>query len=213
MPGTESSVTPSVDVVVLVITLPFPERDNKAPLPFSWDDACVPGRAQNCTQRHEYSISTSLEKISMDATDPWSFTPFQQVNRSLCFHKRRWITVDWRVSNRDSNTPDILLNSWWVILVQPLKVTSTAGLHFRLFCQEHTTLLSYCSTLRQWFSTFWSRDPPKNLSWGSRPPSRLTLETHCSDVTERIKKSTVPGAHWSTPRYCQLLKLTRTKLN
>ena len=61
-------------------------EDNKAPLPISWDDACVPGRAQNCIRRHEYSISTSFEKFSMDATDPRSFTTFQPVHRSLCFH-------------------------------------------------------------------------------------------------------------------------------
>ena len=130
------------------ITLPFPERDNKAPLPVSWDDACVPGRAQDCMQRHEYSISTSLEKFSMDATDPWSFTPFQLVHRSLCFHKRRWTPDDWRVSNRDCNTPDIQLDSWWISLVQPLKVTGPAGLHFRLLCQEPNTLCSNCSTPR-----------------------------------------------------------------
>ena len=29
----------SVVVAVLAITLPFPEKDNKAPLPVSWDDA------------------------------------------------------------------------------------------------------------------------------------------------------------------------------
>ena len=105
------AASPSVDSAVLAITLPFPERDNKAPLLVSVDDACVPGKAQNCMQRHKYSISTSLEKFSMDATDPSGFTPFHLVYRSLCFHKQRWITVDWRVSNRDSNTPDIQLNS------------------------------------------------------------------------------------------------------
>ena len=73
----------SVVVAALAITLPFPERDNKALFPVSWDDACVPGRAQNCMQRHEYSIFTSLEKFSMDATDPWSLIPFQPVHRSL----------------------------------------------------------------------------------------------------------------------------------
>uniref|UniRef100_A0A8C4R3D4 DNA-binding protein inhibitor ID-4 n=1 Tax=Eptatretus burgeri TaxID=7764 RepID=A0A8C4R3D4_EPTBU len=40
------------------------------------------------------------------ATDPKSFTQFQRVHHSLCFHKQPWITVDWRDSNRDSNTPD-----------------------------------------------------------------------------------------------------------
>ena len=74
---------PSVVLAVLAITLPFPERDNKAPLLVNWDYASVPGRAQNCMQRHECSISTSLEKFSMDATDPWSFTPFQPVHHSL----------------------------------------------------------------------------------------------------------------------------------
>ena len=102
---------PSVVVAVLAITLTFPERD-KAPLTVSWDDACVPGRAQNCMPQHEYSIFTSLEKFSVDATEHRSFTSFQPVQRSLCFHKKRWITVDWRVCNRDSNTPDIQLNSW-----------------------------------------------------------------------------------------------------
>ena len=62
--------------------------------------------------KYEYSISTSLEKFSMDATNPRSFTPFQPVHHSLCFHKRRSITGDWRVYNRDSNTPDIQLNSY-----------------------------------------------------------------------------------------------------
>ena len=81
-------------------------------------------------QRHECSISTSLEKFSMDATDPWSFTQFQSVHHSLCFHKRWWTTVDWRVSNSDCNTPDIQLDSWWISLVQPLKVTGPADLHF-----------------------------------------------------------------------------------
>jgi len=31
---------PSIVVAVLAITLPFPERDN-APLPVSWDYACI----------------------------------------------------------------------------------------------------------------------------------------------------------------------------
>ena len=147
LPGTESSVPPRT-VAVLAITLRFPERDNKAPLPVSWDDACVPGRAQNCRQQHEYSISTSLEKFSMDATDPRSFTPFQPVHHSLCFHKRRWTTVDWRVSNSYCNTTDIQLDSWWISLVQPLKVTGPAGLQFGLLCQEPPTLCSNCSTPR-----------------------------------------------------------------
>ena len=56
-------------------------------LPVSWNDTCVPGRAQNCMQRQEYSNSTSLEKFSMDATDRRSFIPFQPVHRSLCFQK------------------------------------------------------------------------------------------------------------------------------
>ena len=38
---------------------------------------------QNCMQRHECSISTSLEKFSMDGTDPWSFTQFQPPPTSL----------------------------------------------------------------------------------------------------------------------------------
>jgi len=84
---------PSVVVAVLAITIPFPERDNNASLPVSWDVACVPGRAQNCMQRHEY-VSTSLEKFTMDGTDPKSFTTFQLVHRSPCFCRRWWITFD-----------------------------------------------------------------------------------------------------------------------
>ena len=64
------------------------------------------------------------------------------------FHKRRWTIVDWRVSNRDCNTLDVQLDSWWIRLVQPLKVTGPAGLHFRLLCQEPTTLCSNCSAPR-----------------------------------------------------------------
>ena len=37
-------------LTVLAITLPFPERDNKAPLSVSWDGVCVTNRAQNCMQ-------------------------------------------------------------------------------------------------------------------------------------------------------------------
>ena len=125
--------------------------DNKALLPVSWADACVPGRAQNCMQQHEYSISTSLEKLSMDATNPRSFTPFQPVHRNLCFHKLRWITVDWRVRNRDSHTPDIQLNSWWISRVQPLKLTGSVGLHFGFLFQEPNTLHSNFSTPRDGF--------------------------------------------------------------
>ena len=153
-------------VAVLVITLPFPERDSKASLPVSWDDACVPGRAQNCMQRHEYSISTSLEKFNMDATDPRSFTPLNLVYHILCFHKRRWITVDWRVSNRDSNTPDVQLDSWWISLVQPLKVTDPAGLYFGLLSQQRTTLRSNCSILR---------DGLGGTQWVNSPESRMRI--------------------------------------
>ena len=74
---------PSVVVTVLVITLPFAERDNKTILLVSWEDAYVPRRSQNCMQPHEYSISPSFEKFSMDATDPRSFTPFHPVHCSL----------------------------------------------------------------------------------------------------------------------------------
>ena len=67
---------------------------------------------------------------------PGALPPFQPVHRSLCFHKRRWVTVDLRISNRDCNTPDIQLDSRWISLVHPLKVTGPAGLHLRLLCQE-----------------------------------------------------------------------------
>ena len=43
-------------------------------------------------------------------------------------------------------TPDIQLDSWWINLVQPLKVTGPMGLHFGLLCQKPTTLRSNCST-------------------------------------------------------------------
>ena len=56
--------------------------------------------------------------------------------------------VDLSVSNRDSNTPDIQHDSWWISLVQMLKVTGPAGLLFGLHCQYPTTLHSNCSTLR-----------------------------------------------------------------
>jgi len=78
---------------------------------------------------------------------PEALPPFQPVHCSLCFHKQRWTTVDWKASNRDCNTPDIQLDSWWISLVQPLKVTGLAGLHFGFLCQEPTTLCSNCSTL------------------------------------------------------------------
>ena len=84
----------------------------------------------------------------MDAADPWSFTPIQLVHRSLCFHKQKWTTVDWRVSSSYYNTPDVQLDSWWISLVQLLKVTGPADLHFGLLCQEATTLCSNCSTPR-----------------------------------------------------------------
>ena len=67
---------PSVVVAVLVITIPFPERDNEVPFPVSWDDASAPNRVQNCMQQCQFGISTSLEKFNMDATDPSGFTPF-----------------------------------------------------------------------------------------------------------------------------------------
>ena len=62
-------------------------------------------------QQHEYSISSSLEKFSMDATNLRSLPHFNRFTTD-CFHKQRWITFDRRVSNRDCNTPDIQLNSW-----------------------------------------------------------------------------------------------------
>ena len=93
-------------------------------------------------------MSTSLEKFAMDATDPGSFTPLQLAHCSLCFHKLRWLIVEWMVSNGGSNTTDMQLNSCWVSLVQPLKVTSLAGLHFGFLCQEPTTLRSKCSSPR-----------------------------------------------------------------
>ena len=46
----------------------------------------------------------------------------------------------------DSNTLDIQLNSWWISLVQLLKVTGPVGLLFGLLCQEPTTIPSNCST-------------------------------------------------------------------
>ena len=66
---------------------------------------------------------------------------------AACFHKK-WTTVDWRVSNGDSNTPYIQLNSWWISLVQPLKLSGPTGLHFGLLCQDPTTLCSNCCTPR-----------------------------------------------------------------
>ena len=48
----------------------------------------------------------------------------------------------------DCNTPDIQHNSWWISLAQPLNVTGPAGLHFRLLCQEPTTLRSNSSAPR-----------------------------------------------------------------
>ena len=103
---------PSIVAAVLAITLPFPVRDNKAPLPFNWEDACVPGRAQNCMQRDEYSISTSLEKFSMDVTDPWSFTHFN------------WFTTAC-VSTSEGG-PQLIGGSATGI-VTPLTSNSTAG--------------------------------------------------------------------------------------
>ena len=90
------------------------------------------------------SISTSLEKFSMDATNPRSFAPF---HRSLCFHKRRWT---------------LLIGGSAIRIVTPLtsnltaggsawysrSVTGPAGLHFGLLCQEPTTLCSKYSTPR-----------------------------------------------------------------
>jgi len=74
-----------------VITLPIPERDNKAPLIISWDDACIQGRAQNCMQQHEHSISNSLEKFSMDATDPRNFTPISTGSPQFMFPQMKVI--------------------------------------------------------------------------------------------------------------------------
>ena len=46
----------------------------------------------------------------------------------------------------DISTPDVQLDIWWISLVQLLKVTGAVCLHFRLFCQEPTTLCSHCNT-------------------------------------------------------------------
>ena len=79
---------------------------------------------------------------------PGALPHFNRFTEVLCFHERRWTTVDWRVSNRDCNTSDVQLDSWWISLVQPLKVTGPAGLHFGILCQEPIFLCSNCSTPR-----------------------------------------------------------------
>ena len=75
-----------------------------------------------------------------------SLPHFNRVNQ--CFHKQRWITVDWRVCKRDSKplTPNSIAG--WNSLVQLHKVAGPAGLHVGLLCEEPTTLRSNCSTLR-----------------------------------------------------------------
>jgi len=80
---------PSVVVAVLAITLPFPEKDNKAPLPVSWDNACVPGRAQTCMQWHGTAFPPALRSSTWMPQIPGALPPFQPVHRILCFHKRR----------------------------------------------------------------------------------------------------------------------------
>ena len=76
----------------------------------------------------------ALRRSAMMPQIPRALPLFQLGHCSLCFHKRRWTTVDRSVSNRDCNTPDIQLDSWWISLV--------------LLCQEPTTLCSNCSSPR-----------------------------------------------------------------
>ena len=145
--GTESSVTPRLFLQSWRSPFPF-QRDKKAPLTISWDDACVPGRAQNCMQRHEYSISISLEKFSMHATDPRSFTPISTGSPQPVFPQREGGLQLIGGSAIGIVTPGIQFNSWWISLVEPLKVIGTVGLHFQILCQEPTTFCSNCSTPR-----------------------------------------------------------------
>ena len=115
-----------------MITLPFPERDNKAPLAVSWDDACVPGRAQNCMQRRESSISTSLEKFSMDATNPWSFTPISTSSPQPVFPQRK-VDASTKFCPKHNHKVNCLKMHLWVhFLPQPPKVDG--GYIFTLVC-------------------------------------------------------------------------------
>ena len=147
MPDTKSSVTPQY--VLQSWQSPFPFQRGTMRLLFQSVGMMPVFQAEHRTACNDTSAAfPPALKFSMDATDPWSFTPFQPVHRSLCFHKQRWTTVGWRVNNRDCNTPDVQLNRWWISLVQPLKGTGPAGLHFGLLFQEPTTLCSNCSTPR-----------------------------------------------------------------
>uniref|UniRef100_A0A8C4QH53 Ubiquitin carboxyl-terminal hydrolase BAP1 n=1 Tax=Eptatretus burgeri TaxID=7764 RepID=A0A8C4QH53_EPTBU len=64
--------------VALLSLTPDPQRDNKAALPVSWDDACVPGRAQNCLPepRHLPEKQNGLSAVrTMEAFHFVSYVP------------------------------------------------------------------------------------------------------------------------------------------
>ena len=132
-------------------------------------------------------------------TDPRSFTPFQPVHRSLCFHKWKCTAVDWSVSNRESNTPDIQLDSWWISLVQPLKATGTAGLHFGLLWQEPTTHCSNYSPPKNGVVLLGSVKlwvyPPNKILGGTQCAKRITLRTGglLSNHNRQLTSSTLTG--------------------
>ncbi|KAG2465725.1 RNF24 protein, partial [Polypterus senegalus] len=61
---------PSVVATIQVITFSFPDRI--VPFPVSWDDAGLPNGSKDCLQCKEDSLTTCLEKFTLDTTDPCS---------------------------------------------------------------------------------------------------------------------------------------------
>ena len=130
-----------------MITLPFPARDNKVPLPVSWNDACAPEHRTACND-----MSTAiLPALTSSAWMPQITGALPPLN---------WFTAACVSTNEGGSqliggsaigivyTPNIQINSWWVSLVQPFNVTGPAGLHFGLLCQAPIILLSNCSIPR-----------------------------------------------------------------
>ncbi|KAG2460270.1 STXA protein, partial [Polypterus senegalus] len=74
---------PPVVAAIQAMTLPFPDRDDKSHFPIGWDDDCLPNGSKDCLQCQEDSLTTSLEKFTLDTTDPCSL-PYHQLVHHLC---------------------------------------------------------------------------------------------------------------------------------
>ena len=128
LPGTESSVTPRELLQSWRSPFPF-ERETTRPL-FQSVGMMPVFQAEHRTASNESSAAfpPALRSSAWMPQIPGALPHFNRFT-AACFHKRRWTTFDWMVSNRDGNTPDIQLNSWWISLLQPLKVTVPVCLH------------------------------------------------------------------------------------